>query len=174
MCFEQTKEANHFLCKKKIAFRVNPEIVVEFSQYGRRHRTGARLKVPVEQRNHSVPAGCPQETGHSSLSRLHSLPADVLKIDRSFIGGIEHDGESREIAHLIITLAHHLGLEVVAEGIETRSQLTYLEQFGCDFGQGYLFSRPVDHAALENPLAAASCDPAGSPVKGLPWQSPAS
>jgi len=104
-------------------------------------------------------------TGHSSLSRLHSLPVDVLKIDRSFIRGIEHDGESREIAHLIVTLAHHLNLKVVAEGIETRSQLTYLEQFGCEFGQGYLFSRPLDHAALEKLLASACCDPA---VKALP------
>jgi len=96
------------------------------------------------------------------------------KIDRSFIRGIEQDGESREIVRLIVTLAHHMDLKVVAEGIETRSQLTSLEQFSCEFGQGYLFSRPVDHAALENLLAAASCDPAGSPVKGLPWQSPAS
>ncbi len=107
-------------------------------------------------------------TGHSSLSRLHSLPVDVLKIDRSFIHGIEHDGESREIARLIVALAHHLNLKVVAEGIETRSQLTYLEQFGCEFGQGYLFSPPVDHAALEKLLASASGDPAGSTVKALP------
>jgi len=107
-------------------------------------------------------------TGHSSLSRLHSLPVDVLKIDRSFIHGIEHDGESREIARLIVALAHHLNLKVVAEGIETRSQLTYLEQFGCEFGQGYLFSPPVDHAALEKLLASASGNPAGSTVKVLP------
>src|SRR5260370_344046 len=103
-------------------------------------------------------------TGHSSLSRLHSLPVDVLKIDRSFIRGIEQAGESREIARLIVTLAHHMDLKVVAEGIETRSQLTSLEQFGCEFGQGYLFSRPVDHAALEKLLSFASCDPAGSTV----------
>jgi PAS domain S-box-containing protein len=94
-------------------------------------------------------------TGHSSLSRLKSLPVDVLKIDRSFIRGIAQDAESREIARLIVTLAHHLDLKVVAEGIETRSQLTYLEQLGCEFGQGYLFSRPVDEAALEKLLASA-------------------
>jgi EAL domain-containing protein (putative c-di-GMP-specific phosphodiesterase class I) len=94
--------------------------------------------------------------GHSSLSRLHSLPVDVLKIDRSFVRGIEQDGESREIARLIVTLAHHLDLKVVAEGIETRNQLTCREQFGCEFGQGYLFSRPVDKAALEKLLASAS------------------
>jgi EAL domain-containing protein (putative c-di-GMP-specific phosphodiesterase class I) len=94
-------------------------------------------------------------TGHSSLSRLHNLPLDVLKIDRSFIRGIEHDDESREIARLIVALAHHLNLKVVAEGIETPTQLTHIKQFGCEFGQGYFFSRPVDHAALEKLLAAA-------------------
>jgi PAS domain S-box-containing protein len=107
-------------------------------------------------------------TGHSSLSRLHSLPVDVLKIDRSFIRGIEQDGESREIARLIVMLAHHLNLEVVAEGVETHSQLKHVEEFGCEFCQGYLFSRPVDHTALEKLLAAACCDPAGSTVKALP------
>jgi PAS domain S-box-containing protein len=97
-------------------------------------------------------------TGHSSLSRLRSFPVDVLKIDRSFIRGIEHDVESREIARLIVTLAHHLGLKVIAEGIETHGQRGYLEQFGCEFGQGYLYSRPVDHNALEKFLAGAPLD----------------
>src|SRR5438309_1237169 len=89
MCFEQTKEANHFLCKKKIAFRVNSEIVVEFSQYGRRHRTGARLKVPVEQRNHSVPAGCPQEefpvntAAQQALDRIFTLISELVARARS-------------------------------------------------------------------------------------------
>jgi PAS domain S-box-containing protein len=91
-------------------------------------------------------------TGHSSLSRLRSFPVDVLKIDRSFVSGIEHDGESREIARLIIALARHLDLKVIAEGIETPGQRAYLEQFGCEFGQGYLYSPPVDHAALQNLL----------------------
>jgi PAS domain S-box-containing protein len=95
-------------------------------------------------------------TGHSSLSRLRSFPVDVLKIDRSFIRGIEQDVESREIAHLIVTLAHHLDLKVIAEGIETHGQQAYLEQFGCEFGQGYLFSPPVDHDAFEKLLVAAS------------------
>jgi EAL domain-containing protein (putative c-di-GMP-specific phosphodiesterase class I) len=94
-------------------------------------------------------------TGHSSLSRLRSFPVDVLKIDRSFIRGIEHDVESREIARLIVTLAHHLGLKVIAEGIETIGQCAYLEQFGCEFGQGYLYSRPVDSDALEKLLLNA-------------------
>jgi PAS domain S-box-containing protein len=95
-------------------------------------------------------------TGHSSLSRLRSFPVDVLKIDRSFVRSIEEDVESREIARLIVTLAHHLDLEVIAEGIETPGQRAYLEQFGCEFGQGYLYSPPVDHAAFQKLLASAS------------------
>jgi EAL domain-containing protein (putative c-di-GMP-specific phosphodiesterase class I) len=95
-------------------------------------------------------------TGHSSLSRLRSFPVDVLKIDRSFISAIEHDVESREIARLIVTLAHHLNLEVIAEGIETPGQRDYVERFGCEFGQGYLYSPPVDQAALQELLASAS------------------
>jgi PAS domain S-box-containing protein len=94
-------------------------------------------------------------TGHSSLSRLRSFPVDVLKIDRSFVRGIENDAESREIARLIVTLAHHIDLKVIAEGIETRGQQAYLEQFGCEFGQGYLYSQPVDHVELQKLLVCA-------------------
>jgi PAS domain S-box-containing protein len=93
-------------------------------------------------------------TGHSSLSRLRSFPVDVLKIDRSFVRGIDNDAESREIARLIVTLAHHIDLKVIAEGIETRAQQAYLEQFGCEFGQGYLYSPPVDHVALQKLLVS--------------------
>ncbi|MGB6197990.1 MAG: EAL domain-containing protein [Candidatus Acidiferrales bacterium] len=103
-------------------------------------------------------------TGHSSLSRLRSFPVDVLKIDRSFISGIEQNVESREIARLIVTLAHHLDLKVIAEGIETPAQRAYLEQFGCEYGQGYLYSQPVDHDAFEKLLAGASRDSEESTV----------
>jgi EAL domain-containing protein (putative c-di-GMP-specific phosphodiesterase class I) len=82
----------------------------------------------------------------------------VLKIDRSFIAAIEHDCDSREIARLIITLAHHLHLKVIAEGIETLGQRRYLEEFGCEFGQGYLFSEPVGHVVIENILVTEGCD----------------
>ncbi len=82
-------------------------------------------------------------TGHSSLSCLHSFPIDVLKIDRSFIINL---GESREftaVVQAIVTLAHHLDLEVVAEGVETKEQLAQLQVLGCLNVQGYLFSRPL-------------------------------
>jgi diguanylate cyclase (GGDEF)-like protein/PAS domain S-box-containing protein len=82
-------------------------------------------------------------TGYSSLSRLHQLPLDVLKIDRAFVDGLDLDPRKQAIAHSIILLAHGLGASVVAEGIETESQLRILRQLGCECGQGYWFSRPV-------------------------------
>ncbi|MBD0335682.1 MAG: EAL domain-containing protein [Cyanobacteria bacterium Co-bin13] len=82
-------------------------------------------------------------TGYSSLSYLHRFPTDTLKIDRSFVGRMEHSQEDREIVHTIITLGHKLNLTLVAEGIETAEQMALLRQMGCQFGQGFLFSRPV-------------------------------
>jgi len=83
-------------------------------------------------------------TGYSSLSTLHDLPLNTLKIDRSFVSRLGHNGEHAETIVTIITLAHNLGLEVVAEGVETEDQCDLLRRLGCDYGQGYLFSRPVD------------------------------
>jgi len=103
-------------------------------------------------------------TGHSSLSRLRGFPVDILKIDRSFISGVEREGDDSEIAHLIVMLAHQLHLKVVAEGIETSGQRDCLKQFGCDFGQGFFFSRAVDHIALEKLLERQRMDPVGSAV----------
>jgi PAS domain S-box-containing protein len=82
-------------------------------------------------------------TGYSSLSRLQRLPVDSLKIDRSFIAGMEHDPEAREIVRIIIMLAHTLGLKVVAEGVETKEQAEQLMEQGCELAQGYFFARPA-------------------------------
>ena len=82
-------------------------------------------------------------TGYSSLSYLRRFPLDVLKIDKSFIAELGVTSGGADIVAAVIGLAHSLGLEVVAEGVETESQLRELERLGCDFAQGYLFSRPV-------------------------------
>ena len=82
-------------------------------------------------------------TGYSSLSRLQGLPLDTLKIDRSFIMQMEEERESHEIVRTIVTLAHNLGLKVVAEGVETAAQVERLSLLNCDFVQGYYFSRPA-------------------------------
>jgi diguanylate cyclase (GGDEF)-like protein len=81
-------------------------------------------------------------TGYSSLSYLKHLPLDMIKVDRSFVAGLDGSAD-RSIVDAVIALAHGLGIGVVAEGIETASQLDRLRELGCDLGQGYLFSRPV-------------------------------
>ena len=82
-------------------------------------------------------------TGYSSLSYLKRLPIDVLKLDRSFVKDLDNDTDSTSIASAIISLGHDLGMEVIAEGVETESQLRFLAEKKCDIAQGYLFSKPV-------------------------------
>lgn len=79
---------------------------------------------------------------------LNSLPITLLKIDKSFVGGMEQREENRKLVHAMINLAHNLHLEVVAEGVETPEQLDLLRGFGCDQVQGYLISRPLPLAEL--------------------------
>ena len=86
-------------------------------------------------------------TGYSSLSYLHRFPIDTLKIDRSFIGRLDLARENTGIIKAIVMLARDLGLKVVAEGVETAEQLAILRTLGCEYAQGFLFSRPVDSAA---------------------------
>jgi len=82
-------------------------------------------------------------TGYSSLSYLRSYPFNVLKIDRSFVNDISVDIADRELTNAAIAMAHGLNLKVVAEGIETEEQLAILQNLNCDYGQGYLFSKPI-------------------------------
>jgi diguanylate cyclase (GGDEF)-like protein/PAS domain S-box-containing protein len=82
-------------------------------------------------------------TGYSSLSYLRRFPLDALKIDRAFVSGLGLDSDSRAIASAIVEMAHALGLQVVAEGVEEEVQVEVLVEMGCDRAQGFLFSRPV-------------------------------
>lgn len=82
-------------------------------------------------------------TGYSSLNSMKNLPIDVLKIDKSFIDNTIPNGVNRRIVKTIISLAHEIGLKVIAEGVEEKEQLTYLNLCGCNNMQGYLFSKPV-------------------------------
>jgi diguanylate cyclase (GGDEF)-like protein len=88
-------------------------------------------------------------TGYSSLGYLHRFPVDTLKIDRSFIGRIGDAAENIEIVRTIISLADNMGMEVVAEGVETLTQFRQLRALNCQYGQGFLFSRPVQANAID-------------------------
>ncbi len=82
-------------------------------------------------------------TGYSSLSYLHRFPVTTLKIDRSFISRMGHGDENLEIVRTIVTLARNLNMDVVAEGIETQEQRAQLHALGCQYGQGYMFAKPL-------------------------------
>jgi diguanylate cyclase (GGDEF)-like protein len=99
-------------------------------------------------------------TGYSSLSYLKHLPLDTIKIDRTFVAGIEEVAD-RSIVEAVIALAHGLGIGVVAEGIETEQQADRLRELGCDLGQGYLFSRSVP---AEQTWALLGTIPAAAPA----------
>jgi diguanylate cyclase (GGDEF)-like protein len=92
-------------------------------------------------------------TGYSSLSYLHRLRLDTLKIDRSFVCDVDLNVEKIEIIRTIIALAWNLGMDVVAEGVETKKQLFQLRSLKCEYGQGYLFSKPLAPEAIETLLA---------------------
>jgi EAL domain-containing protein (putative c-di-GMP-specific phosphodiesterase class I) len=93
-------------------------------------------------------------TGYSSLSYLHSFPIDVLKIDASFVRRMAAEPRHDEIVQAIVALARSLNMEVIAEGVETPASLARLRELKADFGQGFLFSPPVDAQAATRLLAS--------------------
>lgn len=96
-------------------------------------------------------------TGYSSLSYLRNFPFNVLKIDREFVNEISSDHANRELVNATIAMAHCLGLKVIAEGVETEEQLALLTAQQCDFGQGFLFSKPSAAAEITQMLALETC-----------------
>ncbi len=88
-------------------------------------------------------------TGYSSLGRLYNFPISLLKIDRSFISSINTNSKNLEITEILVTLAHKLGVDVLAEGIETQEQLTLLRKLNCEYGQGHFFSVPLNSSKTE-------------------------
>ena len=98
-------------------------------------------------------------TGYSSLSYLHQLPVNSLKIDRSFVSQIRPGNRNSKVVNIIVALSRQLGLKVVAEGIETDEQLRWLQSLGCDYGQGYLFSKPLEAKEIEKYFLSSSTQP---------------
>jgi len=92
-------------------------------------------------------------TGYSSLSYLHRFPIDTLKIDRSFVGNLGMSEETWKIVQAILHLAQNLGMDVIAEGIENLMQMRMLQSLGCQYGQGYYFSKPLDPREITSLLA---------------------
>nr|WP_299595770.1 EAL domain-containing protein [Sphingomonas bacterium] len=92
-------------------------------------------------------------TGYASLSHLKQFPVDTIKIDRSFLPGLGEDSDDAAIVRAVLRLGQSLDIKVVAEGIETRSQAGFLRAHGCDFGQGYLFGRPLPAARIPKLIA---------------------
>ena len=109
-------------------------------------------------------------TGYSSLAYLKRLPITTLKIDRTFITDLNRDPDDTAITTTVITMAHSLGLTVVAEGVETETQLRFLDHFHCDEIQGYWLSHPVDpESCLQfirdwTPAKAAAAGPHAAPL----------
>ena len=93
-------------------------------------------------------------TGYSSLSYLHQLRVNTIKIDRSFVGLLGADNTVSKMVRAIVALAHNLGIDVVAEGVETAEQHAALLHLGCEFAQGFYFSKPVDASAADGLIAA--------------------
>jgi diguanylate cyclase (GGDEF)-like protein/PAS domain S-box-containing protein len=108
-------------------------------------------------------------TGYSSLAYLKNFPLDRLKLDRAFVMDLPQNESDRAISHTVIALGHNLGLEVLAEGIETEAQRDFLTEAGCDCFQGYLFARPMSGPELEAWLqlrGGAAHEPAQAPGRG--------
>jgi EAL domain-containing protein (putative c-di-GMP-specific phosphodiesterase class I) len=95
-------------------------------------------------------------TGYSSLSYLRRFPIDRIKIDQSFTREVTSSADGAAIARAIIQLGHALDLRVIAEGVETESQLDFLRENGCDEIQGYVYARPLDLEALRDLLVAGA------------------
>jgi EAL domain-containing protein (putative c-di-GMP-specific phosphodiesterase class I) len=87
-------------------------------------------------------------TGYSALSYLQSFPVDILKVDRSFVSGIDRDAEKARLVQGIVEMGHNLQLKVIAEGIEEAGEAALLRDFRSSHGQGFLFSRPVAADAI--------------------------
>jgi diguanylate cyclase (GGDEF)-like protein len=139
-----------------------PRLVIELTETAMMRDTETTIRKLVELKALGVQIAIDDfGTGYSSLSYLQRFPIDILKIDRAFVSSIDPAaGPSRRpsLAAAILSLTEALGLEAVAEGIETEAQLETLRALGCRLGQGYLYSKPVSSRSIEELIAAGACE----------------
>jgi diguanylate cyclase (GGDEF)-like protein/PAS domain S-box-containing protein len=127
-----------------------PSLVLEITETAIMEQLDAAITILIELRRLGVRLALDDfGTGYSSLSYLQRLPVDIIKLDRTFVSGVAGSTEDSALARGILTLGQTLGLETVAEGIETAEQLAALRELGCQLGQGYFFARPLGPAAVD-------------------------
>ncbi|MEA5535242.1 PAS domain S-box protein [Crocosphaera sp. XPORK-15E] len=134
---EKTQLENHFL-----KVEITESLLMENVQ------AATEILLKIKQRNIEI---CLDDfgTGYSSLSYLHRFPVNTLKIDRSFVMRMEPNNDNAEIVRAIVSLAHILGMDIIAEGVETELQLAQLRWLGCEQGQGYFFAKPLSKDQVE-------------------------
>jgi EAL domain-containing protein (putative c-di-GMP-specific phosphodiesterase class I) len=120
----------------RLSLEITESVIMENTEWAR--KTFARLR-ELNIKLHMDDFG----TGYSSMGYLRDFQIDALKIDRSFVGRLGPGGEQAEIVRTIVALGHGLGMEVIAEGVETREQAAFLKAIGCEYGQGFYFSEAV-------------------------------
>jgi EAL domain-containing protein (putative c-di-GMP-specific phosphodiesterase class I) len=106
-------------------------------------------------------------TGFSSLGQLRNFPIDMLKVDRSFVQGVEHDAKDAAITANLVSLAHALGVTAIAEGIESDGQLNEVRAVGCDLAQGFLFAHPASADQITGMLAGDAAELKGEGEEGV-------
>ncbi len=128
----------------------NEQIKLEITESCLLEQSPAQLKQLLQLKNVGIKL-CVDDfgTGYSSLSRLHEFPIDTLKIDRSFTQKMPLGSNHKAIVQMVIALAHTLGMNIVAEGIETEKELELLKELRCELGQGYFFAKPLDLKAAD-------------------------
>ncbi|ARU54967.1 Cache and PAS/PAC sensor-containing signal transduction diguanylate cyclase/phosphodiesterase [Oleiphilus messinensis] len=154
------------ICSAMHAYDINPGLLeFEITESYVMNDPDAAISTMFDMREFGVKISVDDfGTGYSSLGYLRRFPVDKVKIDRSFVTDIEHDKDSATLAKAVVQLGHSLGLKVVAEGVETKGQLEFLQNQYCDLVQGYLFSKPLPARKFSEWLESSSIN---TPVQHL-------
>ena len=149
MPFDESHLVHHVLDHGRSTGLLPEQLIIEVTEEMLAAEEGGAVAAFERLRAHGVRIAIDDfGTGYSSLHRLKSLPVDVLKVDRSFVQGLGDEPEASALLDAIVTMGHALGMEIVAEGVETAAQLDEVKRLGCDMAQGHYFARPAPLADL--------------------------